>query len=238
MVTVLLLVLLPSLPLSAQTARGGGGANALLLQQMQQLTAERASLQAENAKLKQGLEDLRKDRDTLKDSQQAVAQRARAAAAALDQSNTKHAQATQQLAQTKAEIQELIAKFSETIQKLKQAEADDVGAKQTLAVSEREIDVCIDHDVALYKLDLEVLSHSERESSWTRVARMEPFTQIARARLENRVDDYRARANDLRLDPANPSGWLLSAAPRSPPPASPAKATAAPGSSSGAAPHR
>ncbi len=52
----------------AQTTRSGGGANAQLMQQMQQLASERTSLQAENAKLKKELDDLRKDRDALKNS--------------------------------------------------------------------------------------------------------------------------------------------------------------------------
>jgi cell division protein FtsB len=234
-VAVLLTVLLPWAPVQAQTARSGGGANAQLLLQMQQLASERTSLQAENAKLKQGLDDLRKERDALKNGQQGVARRTRATAAALEQANNQHAQATQQIAQTKAEMQELIAKFRATILQLKQIEAESVGARQATATSERELNVCVDHDVALYKLDLEVLSHSERESGWTRVARMEPFTQIARARQENRIDDYRGRANDLRLDPGNPAAWLPLPTTRAKPPAQP---SSAPGSGDGASQHR
>lgn len=228
-VAVLLTVLLPSASVHAQAARSGGGANALLLQQMQQLASERTSLQAENKKMEQGLDELRKERDALKKSQQAVAQRTRASTAALDRANNQHAEAVRQLAQTKAEMQDLIAKFRETIQKLKEVEAESTSAKQAVAVSERQLNICVDHDMALYKLDLEVLSHSGQDSRWARVARMEPFTQIGRARLENRVDDYRGRANDLRLDPENRAAWLPPAGMRAPPPpAPPAQAASAP----------
>jgi len=69
----------------AQSARSGGGANAQLMQQMQQLASERTSLQAENAKLKKDLEDLRKERDTLENGQQALDKKAKASEAALRQ---------------------------------------------------------------------------------------------------------------------------------------------------------
>ena len=219
---VLLTLLLPSASVHAQAARSGGGANALLLQQMQQLASERTSLQAENKKMRQGLDELREERNALKKSQQTVAQRTRAAAVALDQADNQHAEATRQLAQTQAEMQDLISKFRQTIQQLKEVEAQSTSARQAVAVSERELNICVDRDMALYKLDLEVLSHSERSSGWARVARMEPFTQIGRARLENRVDDYRGRANDLRLDPENRAAWLPPAGMRAPPPPAPA----------------
>src|ERR1700730_16661098 len=61
----------------AQTSRPSSGANAQLMQQMQQLASERTSLQAENAKLKKELDDLRKDRDALKNSQQTLDRRAK-----------------------------------------------------------------------------------------------------------------------------------------------------------------
>jgi chromosome segregation ATPase len=232
MVAALLSVSFISAPTHAQTARSGGAANALLLQQMQQLASERTSLQAENAKMKQELDAARKERDTLKNGQQALAQRNRATAAALQQANNQHTQEAQQIAQTKAEMQALIAKFRETIQQLKAIEAESTSARQATAVTERQLNVCMDHDVALYNLDVEVLSRADRESGLTRLARMEPFTQIGRARLENRVDDYKARANDLRVKPVNPAG--PAPAVKAPQPAAPpAQATSAPGSGGG-----
>lgn len=202
MLTGLLTVSLLPAPAQAQTARSGGAANPLLLQQMQQLASERTSLQAENAKMKQELEATRKERDTLKSGQQALTQRSRATAAALQQANTQHAQATEQIAQNKAEMQALIVKFRDTIQQLKGIEAQSSSAKQTIAVTERQLNVCMDHDLALYNLDVEIMSRADHESGFTHLVRMEPITQIGRARLENRVDDYKARANDLRVKPA------------------------------------
>ena len=68
----------------AQTARSGGGANAQLLQQMQQLASDRTSLQAENAKLKKDLEDLRKERGPLASERDRLSRYAEAALAIKD----------------------------------------------------------------------------------------------------------------------------------------------------------
>jgi chromosome segregation ATPase len=187
-----------------QTARSGGGASAQLMQQMQQLASERTSLQAENAKLKKDLEALRKDRDGLKNGQQAVEQRAKNAEVSLRQSVSQGQSAGQELAQNKEKMQELVAKFRETLQTLREVEARQTTAQQTLVVRDRELKSCVDHNVALYKLNQEVLTHLEKQSVWTRVAQTEPFTKIKRVQLENLVDEYKDRADDQRVAP--PSG--------------------------------
>jgi chromosome segregation ATPase len=186
-----------------QTARSGGGASAQLMQQMQQLASERTSLQAENAKLKKDLEDLRKDRDALKTGQQAVERRAKTAEVSLQQSVSQSQSAGQELAQTKEKMQQLIAKFRETLQTLRDVEAEQTTAKQTLAVRDRDLKSCVDHNVALYKLNQEVLTHLEKQTVWSRVAQTEPFTKIKRVQLENLVDEYKDRADEQRLPPAS-----------------------------------
>jgi len=211
----------------AQTARSGGSASAQLMQQMQQLASERTTLQAENEKLKKQLADLTKDRDALKAGQQSLDRRAKEASTALAHSAS-HEQATEQeLTQTKAKIQELIARFRETIQKLRDSETEDATEKQSLAARERELAVCVQRNVALYDLNDELLTHLEKQGFWSRVARSEPFTQIARNRNENLVDGYRARAHEQRIAPGSSVGsGRPNAAPNpSPPSASPPDAT-------------
>jgi chromosome segregation ATPase len=191
-----------------QTARSGSGANAQLLQQLQQLASDRTALQVDNARMKKELDDARKERDELKRKQQAVDQRAKASAAELVRTAAQRQAAEQELNQTKAKTQELIAKFRETAQTLRQLESQDTTAKQTLARRDQELKVCIDRNLALYKLNGEVLTHLEHDSAWSHLARAEPFTKIKRVELENLVDDYKARAADERVDPG-----------RAPPPA-------------------
>ena len=110
-----LLMSLGALPAHAQTARSGGGGNALLMQQMQQLASERTSLQAENAKLKKDLEDLRKDRDALKTQQQVLDRRAKTSELSLKQVMEHRGSSDQELAQMKEKTQQLVAKFKETL---------------------------------------------------------------------------------------------------------------------------
>lgn len=197
-----LLILFASGPALAQTARSGGGASAQLLQQMQQLASERTALQAENARMKKELDDLRKERDALKKAQQGVDERARVSAVALARSTEQRAGVEQELKTTKDRMQELIAKFRETVQTLRQTETETTAAKQTLATRDREMKVCVDRNLALYRLNDEILTRFEHESTWTRVARAEPFTRLKRIELENLVDDYKAKAQDQKLDPA------------------------------------
>lgn len=178
---------------AAQTPRGGGGASAQLLEQMQQLASERTALQAENEKLKGQLADLRKDRDALKAGQQVIERRAQGAAAALAQSTSQREVSERELTQYRAKMEELIAKFRETIEKLREAETAGATARQSLATREHELKGCVDHNLALYHLNDEVLTHFDRQGFWSRT---EPFTQIRRVRNENLIDEYRSRAQD------------------------------------------
>jgi chromosome segregation ATPase len=185
----------------AQTARGGS-ASAQLVQQVQQLASERTTLQAENDKLKSQLAALTKDRDALKAGQQATDRRTRDASAALAHSNTLREATEQELTQTKARMQELIGKFRETIAQLRASESDGTTAKQALAARERQLSSCIDHNLSLYRLNDEVLTHYEKQGVFNRVAQAEPFTKIKRVQNENYIDEYRGRAQDQLLPPA------------------------------------
>jgi chromosome segregation ATPase len=200
-VASLTVLLIPAAPALAQTARSGGGGNAQLMQEMQQLASERTALQAENARMKKELDDLRKERDSLKKGQQAMDGRVKATEAALARSTTEHNTTEQELKQSKERMQELVAKFRETIQTLRDVENDRATAKQALEVSNHDLKVCVDHNSALYKLDEEVLDRLEHQSAWSRVATLEPFTKIKRVQLENLVDDFKSRADEQRLKP-------------------------------------
>jgi hypothetical protein len=206
----------------AQAARTGGGASAQLMQQMQQLASERTALQAENVKLKKDLEDLRKDRDALKNTQQAVTKRAATAEASLRQSTSRSQSTDQELAQSKQRMQELVAKFRETLQTLRDVESEKTGAKQEVVARDRELKSCVDHNLALYKINEEVLTHLEHQTVWTRVAQAEPFTKIERFKLENLVDGYKERADEQQLPPAAGGTHAAPpAAPAAPPVAAP-----------------
>ena len=201
---------------AAQSPRGGAGASAQLLEQMQQLASERTALQADNEKLKGQLADLKKDRDALKAGQQVIERRAQGAAAALAQSTSQREVSERELTQYRAKMEELIAKFRETIEKLREAETAGATARQSLATREHELKGCVDHNLALYHLNDEVLTHFDRQVFWSRT---EPFTQIRRVRNENLIDEYRSRAQDQLAPHGKPGADDTS--PQSPPSATP-----------------
>lgn len=190
---------------AAQVARSGGNANAQVLEQMQQLASERTALQAENERLKGELAAVKKERDSLKTGQQTLDRRARESAAALAQNKAERDSSAEELTQTKAKMQELIAKFRETIQKLRELETDGATTQQSLAAREHELKTCVDHNVALYRLNDEVLTHFDAQGFWSRMAQSEPFTRIKRVQNENLIDEYRTRAREQLAPGAKPS---------------------------------
>jgi cell division septum initiation protein DivIVA len=194
---VFFLVMLPSIGF-AQTQRTGDN-NARALQQLQQLSSERAQLKAENDKLKQEVESLKKQLTTSTSGQTSLEQRlknAEASAARDAASNQQNADALEKL---RGQTQELIARFRETAQSLKEVEADRNTTRGQLQTRERELGKCVERNMDFYKLNTEVLDRLERKGVWSSLTEKEPFTKIQRTRLENLIDDYRDRAGELRL---------------------------------------
>ncbi|HEV2443755.1 MAG TPA: hypothetical protein VGT07_14615 [Steroidobacteraceae bacterium] len=186
----------------AQEARSGGGAvSAQMVAELQQLTAEQASLKAENAQLKAQLAAAQKERDSLKKGAVATGARVKSSEAALAGSKAQEAASEQKIAQMQAGMQQLIAKFRDLADTLRKVEIEDATAKQTLAMRQSDLQICSQHNQALYRIDEEVLTHYERRGFFSRLAADEPFTRIERVRLENYGVESRARAADQRYSP-------------------------------------
>jgi chromosome segregation ATPase len=183
---------------AAQTQRQGSDARAM--QQLQQLTAERAQLQTENARLKEELEKARKDLDKAAADKTTLENKVRAGAVAAgrDEVAVQHSQA--ELERVRAQMQELIAKFRETAQTLRDVEGDRTQVKGQLTTQQRELKTCIDRNAGLYNLNVEVLDRMASRGFWSAVGEREPFTKVKRVQLENLIDDYKYRADELRLE--------------------------------------
>jgi len=184
---------------TAQVERSGNS-DARVMQQVQQLTGERASLQAENAKLKQELEQLKKELQKSGAEKVAAENRAKALTANAARGESSSKQAEEQLERNRAQMQELVAKFRETAGTLRDVEADRDSAKSQLAAQEREFKTCVDRNAALYNLNAEVLDRMENRGFWSSIAEREPFTKLKRVELENLIDDYKYRADELKLE--------------------------------------
>lgn len=183
----------------AQTERSGN-ADARIAQQVQQLAAERAALKAENDRLKLELEQVRTELGKASAGKAALENRARSLATNASRGEATAQQATQQLERTRTQMQELVGKFRQTAQTLHDVETQRSALKSELALRERDQQVCVDRNVHLYQLNIEILDRLENRSFWSSLAQREPFTRLKRVELENLIEDYRYRAQELQLE--------------------------------------
>jgi chromosome segregation ATPase len=186
----------------AQVERsGGGGGNAQLMAQLQQLAAERARLQADAAVMKGELEKARKERDSLKAAQEGAISRSRGAQADLGRALADKARLEGELAQERSRLQELVTRYREVTNSLREAETGGAQSRERVAMLERDQKACVERNARLYELNGEILTRLDGEGFWSGLARNEPFTQLKRVQLENLAEDYRARAADNALAP-------------------------------------
>lgn len=188
-----------ALPVGAQTQRSGS-ADARVMQQLQQVSSERAALQAENAKLKEQLEQMKKDLQKASSGKTALENRARVLEANAGRGEAASKQSEEQLERTRGQMQELITKFRETAQTLRDVETERSTVQGQLGLKERELKTCVDRNAGLYNLDAEVLDRMENRGFWSSLSSSEPFTKIKRVELENLIEDYKYRADELRLE--------------------------------------
>jgi chromosome segregation ATPase len=193
-----------SLPAAAQVQRQGGSsgqASAQLMQQYQQASAARDSLQAENAQLKQHAEQLQKQLDAATKAQAAAERKANG----LQQQTNREGQSQQAVegANQKLNVQlaEVVGRYKEMAQQLKEVEADRSSLRIKSADDARKLNTCVDHNAQMYLLSEEILGRYEQRGFWSRAADVEPFTRLSRTRLENLADDYRERIAELRIKP-------------------------------------
>jgi chromosome segregation ATPase len=186
----------------AQVQRSGGGGEAQkFMQQYQQLAAEKTALQAQVTQMKKDLDTAnaelavaKKERDALKARSGVAA----GAAAQLAQANAARQGAEKSLEQTKQRTTELVDRFKETVGTLKGVESDRADLKKDNLALNAAIDKCALDNMDLYDISKTVLDRYEHVGLFTKVSSAEPFTRITRARIDNLVDEYRARAQDLR----------------------------------------
>jgi chromosome segregation ATPase len=168
------------------------------MQQIQQLSTERMQLQADNAKLKTQAEALQKQLDAANAARTAAETKVKRLEGGASKEATAQANA-EQLERSRAQMQELIAKFRETAQTLRDSETDRNGLKGQIDSRDKEFAKCVDSNVGLYTLNTEVLDRLEHHGFWSSVSESEPFTRLARTRLENLIDDYRERALQMKM---------------------------------------
>jgi chaperonin cofactor prefoldin len=186
--------MLLTVAVSAQTQRSGNDV-ARVMQQLQQVSAEKTRLQTENDALKKQLEEVKAKASKAGPDQGVVQQQKRE----LDASNARQKESAEAMEQLRTKMQDLIGKFRETATQLQTVEADREQLKAAIAVQEREYKSCVDRNAGLYFLSDEILRRLENRSVWSKLSEKEAFTRISRTRMENLIDDYRDRVEELRV---------------------------------------
>ncbi len=189
----------------AQTARqppAGGAAP----QASAQFAAEKAQLQSQLASARKDLEDARAKLQAA--GKEASGSRSGLAAlkAQLAQAQEARQAAEASRDQLQAKLQELLDKYRQNTGALAGLETERGQLKQDLASATARLDVCAQRNVALYDAMNEALAKLGRGGFFTAMGRTEPFTKIERVRLENMVDEYRQRAEELKLRKSDLAG--------------------------------
>jgi len=199
--TIFAIALTAGTPAHAQAQRSGGGEMQKIMQQYQQIAAEKTALQTQVAQMKTDLDAakaelaaVKKDRDALK----ARAGGAVAAAASIAQITASKESAEKNLEISKQRMNELVGRFRETATTLKEVEADRGKLRQDLGERNAAFDKCAENNLQLYEITNDVLDRYEHVGLFTKASAAEPFTRITRTRIENLADEYRARALENR----------------------------------------
>jgi chromosome segregation ATPase len=183
----------------AQVERSGGGANAQMAQQYQQVAAERNALQAANAKLKKDLDDQKSQLASALKQVAALKARDGGSAAQLAAAQTAKRNSDEEIEKTKAKLQELLARFRDTVAALSGVETERDQVKRDLTASIVRYDVCAQRNVEISQISNEVLDRLDHQTAIGVMFRAEPFTRIQRTRLDNLVDEYRQRVEELKV---------------------------------------
>jgi len=188
----------------AQTQRSGGGEAQKFMQQYQQIAAEKSALQVQVTQMKKDLDGAKGELAAMKKERDALKARSGGSAAAVAQLTASKETAEKNLEQYKQRMTELVARFRETANNLKEVESDRTQLRKTVDERTTAFDKCAENNLQLFELNREILDRYEHVGVFTKVGTADPFTRIARTRIENLVDEYRARATELRVKKSSP----------------------------------
>jgi chromosome segregation ATPase len=181
----------------AQTQRSGSETQKFM-QQYQQLAAEKTALQAQQTQTKKDLDAAQAELAALKKERDALKSRAGGSTAQFAQLAAGKQAAEMSLEQLKQRTTELVTRFREMAVNFREVEADRAKLQNDLKDRSVAFDKCAADNLGLFEVNSEILDRYEHIGVFTKVGTADPFTKIARTRIENFVDEYRARALELR----------------------------------------
>ncbi len=198
---LLITALMLSCPFSVQAAAPRDGGDQALRQAqllLQKLSAEKTALEKENLRL---ADELKKTQDDLASTNKK-----------LSTSENQNAQVLQR----NATLMDRVRTDSEHIGNLNTTYRKEIGdARSDIqllrnAVLERNtwIEDCRAKNEGLYKTNVELLQAYHDKGAWDALAQREPITGISSIKVENAVQEYQFRLEDLRTVKFQPEGAL------------------------------
>ena len=178
----------------AQSTRSGGG-DARMQQALQQLTNEKARLQAENATLKKDAEEAAR----LRKANEKLEQELEYAQKKLSRTETNNEALTSSLDATRTRLDEVIEKYRELATDFRDNEIELAQTNAVLSRRNQALVTCADSNDAIAIIANDALDRYQGKGFFSKASEAEPFTGIARARVANLVEEYRYEIDDLRL---------------------------------------
>lgn len=194
---------LPAGAVQAETVRQGGqGGNeqAALVARMQQMvndiTAERDALAAQNARLTEELAAEKKSGEKQLDE---LRKKLSGSEGTLDKYKENDTALRERLAQDRARMQELVDKFRETAQNLRQVEMERSELNSQLAGRQEDLRQCTRKNLDLYQANLDLLDRYQSKGVWDAMMQREPVTGLQRVEVENRIEEYRRKLDQMQV---------------------------------------
>jgi DNA repair exonuclease SbcCD ATPase subunit len=147
------------------------------------LTAENQKLIAENAALAKRVAELEARYEKQKSS-----------------SAKKSAAQSQRYETTLKQLNEERDAHRETSTRLKQLSQEQQRVVGIAKHQVEAIELCVNNNRKLYDINRELLGQYEEKGVWGALTQAEPFTGLKQVEIENLVDDYQYRLDDLRVD--------------------------------------
>ena len=186
------------MPASAQVQRSGGGELQKMMQQYQQVSAEKTVLQNQLQQAQTQLKDAQTELAAVKKERDSFKAKTGVSPAVVERLTASKETAEKGLEQYKARTAELVDKFRQVATSLKDTENDRAKLKRDLDDRNAQFDKCALNNLQLFELTNDVLDRYEHVGFFTKASASEPFTRITRTRIDNLVGEYRERAQELR----------------------------------------
>lgn len=149
---------------------------------LRRVSAERDELQAEKSRLQATLDKQKSETTGLQKKYDALRSRSENV---LNQANEI--------------IAELRSQLQETSQTLNQTQTEKQQLEDTRVAQAKQIEICSANNAKLVQVNSELLEHYNRKGVWDSMVQREPFTGLKQVEIENLMEEYRAKLDELRV---------------------------------------